>query len=49
MVIPRPVPPLVRAALRLAVVVYGRDAGWREIGRIELPGRAAQGVVSWLP
>jgi hypothetical protein len=31
------------------VVVYGRDAGWREIGRIELPGRAAEGVVSWLP
>lgn len=31
------------------VVVYSRDAGWREIGRTELPGRAAQGAISWLP
>jgi hypothetical protein len=52
---------LDRLASRLAVVwergerdpgllvVYGRDNGWREIGRLELPNRATQGTVTWLP
>jgi hypothetical protein len=31
------------------LVVYGRENGWREIGRLELPDGAAQGTVTWLP
>jgi hypothetical protein len=31
------------------LVVYGRENGWREIGRLDLPGGAAQGTVTWLP
>jgi hypothetical protein len=31
------------------IIVYGRDAGWNPIGRLELPERAARGTVTWLP